>query len=688
MFGSKPTFGSASSGTGTSTGTGTGSLFGGFGSSTSSGAGTNSGGIFGAGTTAATNSGSIFGAGTTTATTAATAGTIPFTFPTATATGTSNVTASPFGSLAANSMQTAQTTNNTGFSLGASTNSAAPQFGSSTSTGTGLFGQGQGGNIFGQPAAPAAQSATTAAPSFSLTGSAPAAATTASSGFGTGLTFGTGMGVASGTNTGTSIFGQGLLNKPPAVATTTSITSAPAAGATSAGSSFSFGTPLGSLARPEVTVTTASAAPPFSFAPRPAEVSATSTIGAAPAPLTFPSTATPTVSASPFGSLTANTANLPATTASSGLTLGSSTASAAPLFPATGTGLFGQGGIGFGQSPAASAAKPATTTAPSLTLTGSIPATTTTTASSGLVTGGGLTFGTGATGGGTSTSLFTGAASATPAVPSISVSTPAPSLPLFPSVSTTPSVTASATVSVPSVTAPATTSAGPLFSSASLATPAGGLFSTPRTPAALSSLPLTTPILFTELEQKIQKLTMEVMGQERMFMNQALEMNTHDKIIRENEQQILPSNQELKQLENAYARLSHNLEFVDEQQSELDILVTDLEKKLNLPDWQSGQRELPLDATCATAADFKRAEVMQMLANVDAQLKASDDDITDMIEQLRSLTKKATRDGSENVTMEQISKVLTTQVETLIAIDGNTNEIMDTVGRLMKEVKD
>ena len=28
------------------------------------------------------------------------------------------------------------------------------------------------------------------------------------------------------------------------------------------------------------------------------------------------------------------------------------------------------------------------------------------------------------------------------------------------------------------------------------------------------------------------------MGQERMFMNQALEMNTHDKIIRENEQQV------------------------------------------------------------------------------------------------------------------------------------------------------
>ncbi|PAV81384.1 hypothetical protein WR25_06850 [Diploscapter pachys] len=534
----------------------------------------------------------------------------------------------------------------------------------------------------------------TAAPSFSLTGSAPAATTTASSGFGTGLTFGTGMGAASGTNTGASIFGQGLLNKPPAVATTTSITSAPAVGATSAGSSFSFGTPLGSLARPEVAVTTASAAPPFSFAPKPAEVSATSTIGTAPAPLTFPSTATSTVSASPFGSLTANTANLPATTASSGLTLGSSTASAAPLFPATGsiitgTGLFGQGGqggIGFGQSPATSAAKPATT-APSLTLTGSIPASTTT-ASGGLGTGGGLTFGTGATGGGTSTSLFTGTASATPAVPSISVSTPASSLPLFPSVSTTPSVTASTTVSVPSITAPAATSAGPLFSSAPLAAPAGGLFATPRTPAVLSSLPVATPILFTELEQKIQKLTMEVMGQERMFMNQALEMNTHDKIIRENEQQILPSNQELKQLENAYARLSHNLEFVDEQQSELDILVTDLEKKLNLPDWQSGQRELPLDATCATAADFKRAEVMQMLANVDAQLKASDDDITDMIEQLRSLTKKATRDGSENVTMEQISKVLTTQVETLIAIDGNTNEIMDTVGRLMKEVKD
>uniref|UniRef100_A0A1I7X5Z2 Carrier domain-containing protein n=1 Tax=Heterorhabditis bacteriophora TaxID=37862 RepID=A0A1I7X5Z2_HETBA len=149
-----------------------------------------------------------------------------------------------------------------------------------------------------------------------------------------------------------------------------------------------------------------------------------------------------------------------------------------------------------------------------------------------------------------------------------------------------------------------TTVTGGLFSNNK---PAVGVLSAPSSTApTISILKTDKPLLFGELEQMIQKMTMEVTSQERLFLNQALEINAYDRVIRRNQDKIFAANKELLELEESRDRLNHNLAFIDEQQRELETMVVDLEKKLGLPDWTDSARGFPLDMTCATPADEQR----------------------------------------------------------------------------------
>lgn len=44
---------------------------------------------------------------------------------------------------------------------------------------------------------------------------------------------------------------------------------------------------------------------------------------------------------------------------------------------------------------------------------------------------------------------------------------------------------------------------------------------------------------FTQIEQLLNRLTLDVETQERLFMNQVLELNAYDRVLRENQQKVI-----------------------------------------------------------------------------------------------------------------------------------------------------
>ncbi|EJW74598.1 hypothetical protein WUBG_14496, partial [Wuchereria bancrofti] len=124
-------------------------------------------------------------------------------------------------------------------------------------------------------------------------------------------------------------------------------------------------------------------------------------------------------------------------------------------------------------------------------------------------------------------------------------------------------------------------------------------------------------------------------------MSQVLELNAFDRVLRGNQQKVLDISEEIKQLEEEKDRFLHTVDFISQQQAELEALVVDLEKALGLSDWtEMTPIGLP-DPGVATHADMQRQAMLQLQLRIDAQLKQADDDITDIIEQVKELQRTA-----------------------------------------------
>ncbi|CAI4225967.1 unnamed protein product [Auanema sp. JU1783] len=232
-----------------------------------------------------------------------------------------------------------------------------------------------------------------------------------------------------------------------------------------------------------------------------------------------------------------------------------------------------------------------------------------------------------------------------------------------------------------------------LFSS----TPLGKPTTAPTTTPLLSSNPLASTLkpptsttdeklLFSDLETVVNNLTMEVAHLERSFLSQALEINAYDRVVRENERKLINADKEITNLEASRDRLNYNLGFIDEQHAELENLVSDIEKKLGLPDWTDYSKPYPIDMSCASSADEQRRKIMQLLTTVDAQLKEAGDDIDEIIGQVSSLVKEKENVSSNVITVEHIQKVLKKQLENLVWLDSKSEELNVKTSKLSRSL--
>ncbi|VDN25279.1 unnamed protein product [Gongylonema pulchrum] len=114
---------------------------------------------------------------------------------------------------------------------------------------------------------------------------------------------------------------------------------------------------------------------------------------------------------------------------------------------------------------------------------------------------------------------------------------------------------------------------------------------TTGTPAA-ASVSSDKPMTYAQLEQLVNRLTLDVETQQQLFMSQVLDIG-----------------KEVKQLEEEKNRFLHTVDFISQQQTELETLVVDLEKSLGLGDWtEMTPIGLP-DPGISTHADVKRQEM-------------------------------------------------------------------------------
>ncbi|CAK9803213.1 Nuclear pore glycoprotein p62 [Anthophora plagiata] len=243
------------------------------------------------------------------------------------------------------------------------------------------------------------------------------------------------------------------------------------------------------------------------------------------------------------------------------------------------------------------------------------------------------------------------------------------------SLSTTPAATTTGTTTTAtttgfSISASGTTSAATRFTfgTGTTATSTAGfsLNQTAATPSLTStqaSLGTTTtvtssagtlqPASISSFEDSINKWTLELEEQEKVFVNQAAQVNAWDKLLIANGEKIVALNQEVERVKIEQQQLEHELDYVVGQQKELQDCLVPLEKEL----------------ASLSVSDPEREYTYRLAEDLDTQLKRMSEDLKEIIEHLNEANR--TQDSSDPIV--QIGKILNAHMNSLQWLDQQTS---------------
>ncbi|XP_035682549.1 nuclear pore glycoprotein p62-like isoform X1 [Branchiostoma floridae] len=375
-----------------------------------------------------------------------------------------------------------------------------------------------------------------------------------------------------------------------------------------------------------------------------------------------------------------------------GASLQSKPAGFATPTPQTNTGGFTLGqplttstpGFTFGQTTAASAATSATTagtTAPGGLVLGTTPVAT---------PAGSVMFGGGATTGKASTTPAVSAAKTTAAAATTAT---APQLPAglnFGAAATTAATTSAAKPTAAlSFGTTATTVAGGataagLLQGVAAVKPTANTTSFSLTgaqtsaPAASTAAATTAAsatkgptMTFTQLEEKINKWSVQLEETERTFLHQATQVNAWDRQVIENGEKIVALNEAVQRVKLDQGRLDHELDFILAQQRELEDMLLPLE----------GAVKSQAPSIYQQHADLEREHTYQLAENTDAQLKRMMQDIKDIIEHLN----QSGAPNTSNDPLHQIARILNAHMDSLQWLDQNAAVLQRKVDEVAKQ---
>ncbi|XP_054277538.1 nuclear pore glycoprotein p62 [Macrosteles quadrilineatus] len=261
----------------------------------------------------------------------------------------------------------------------------------------------------------------------------------------------------------------------------------------------------------------------------------------------------------------------------------------------------------------------------------------------------------------TTSAGFTGFAvtpQSTASAPPQSQATPAPSFSFGGATSTSTATLAPLSFSLTPSTTTAKSTTVPTLSLGASVTTSASSGTTTLTPASSANTTSTGNITFVQLEETINKWTHELEEQEKIFMSQAVQINSWDNLLNSNSDKIVALNNEVHQMKLQQQQLDHELDFILAQQRELEEVLSPLEKQTS---------EVPSNT------DPDREHTYYLAESLDTQLKQMCEDLREIIEHLNESSR--TQDTSDPII--QVGRILNAHMNSLHWIDQMTMNIQN-----------
>ena len=170
---------------------------------------------------------------------------------------------------------------------------------------------------------------------------------------------------------------------------------------------------------------------------------------------------------------------------------------------------------------------------------------------------------------------------------------------------------------------------------------------------------------FFTLEEQINKWTLELEEQEKVFTNQATQVNAWDNILLKNGEKIVELNKAVEKVKTDQSLMEQELEFISAQHAELEESIVPLEQELSKAPQQ---------------IDVERSQTYLMAETLDSQLKQMSEDLKEVIEHLNEANKFA--DPADP--MVQIGKILNAHFTSLQWIEDKTGVISTRLDEITK----
>ncbi|XP_043643858.1 nuclear pore glycoprotein p62 [Drosophila teissieri] len=230
------------------------------------------------------------------------------------------------------------------------------------------------------------------------------------------------------------------------------------------------------------------------------------------------------------------------------------------------------------------------------------------------------------------------------------------------------------TAAAPTTLTAAPTAIAPTLGAAPAATlSTGGAFANLTTETKTtdsSAISTASQLSYHQLEEHINKWTLEFEEQEKVFTEQATQINAWDKLLISNNQKIVELNDAVKKVKTDQQVLDQELEFIATQQKELEDSLAPLEKEfVNLP-----------------RVDMERSQTYLMVENLDTQLKQMSEDLKEIIDNLNEANKG--QDTTDPII--QIGKILNAHMSSLQWIESQSTNIckkLDDIGKIQDSQK-
>uniref|UniRef100_A0A182Y9L8 Nucleoporin NSP1-like C-terminal domain-containing protein n=1 Tax=Anopheles stephensi TaxID=30069 RepID=A0A182Y9L8_ANOST len=169
---------------------------------------------------------------------------------------------------------------------------------------------------------------------------------------------------------------------------------------------------------------------------------------------------------------------------------------------------------------------------------------------------------------------------------------------------------------------------------------------------------------FFQLEEFINKWTLELEEQEKLFTNQATQVNAWDNMLLANGEKIVALNEAVMKVKAEQNAMEQELEFITAQHTELEECIVPLEQELS----RIGQ------------IDLERGQTYSMAETLDSQLKQMYEDLKEVIEHLNDANKYT----DPNDPLVQIGKILNAHMNSLQWIESSTTGITNRLEEINK----